>query len=96
MGASEKVAATFYPDNERRAPVQGEGPSQAYADITGSFYKPPGTISWAEHVEVWEAYHARHPNHQTAEIIAERAGFGYREIVNLIGHEPTTWREVLR
>jgi len=64
-----------------RAPVQGE-----------FRVKPPGTIAWWEHVQAWEAYAQKWGNDQSAARIAERHGFGYRELVKLLGHEPTTWR----
>lgn len=65
--------------DHRRAPIQK------------SNGKPAGTIDWAEHVEAWRAYNQRYTNRQTAERIAERAGFGYGEIATLLGHEPLTW-----
>ena len=68
----------------RRALVQGE----ATNDPKG--YKPRGTVAWVEHVEAWEAYHRQHDG-QSAERIHERGGFGYWEITDLLGHEPTTW-----
>jgi hypothetical protein len=46
---------------------------------------PAGTISWAEHLRVWEAYARRYRNGQTAERIAERGGFGHGEILDLTG-----------
>jgi hypothetical protein len=64
---------------ERRAYVQQE------------LDKPAGTIAWSEHEEVWQAYAKRYGNDQSAERIHERLGFGYYEIVDLIGHEPKTW-----
>lgn len=86
------VYLTTEPISERRAPVQGEGVSAKYAELTGDTYYPYGTISWDEHVEVWAAYHKQHPNHQDAEMIAQRGGFSYREIILFTGHEPTTWK----
>ena len=67
-----------------RAPVQ----------MSPKLRKPPGTVSWAEHVEAWEAYAKRHGDQQGAERIAERAGFSYCELVTLLGREPTTWKPV--
>lgn len=64
----------------KRAPVQWE------------FRKrPPGTIAWSEHVEAWTAYATRYGNSQSAERIAERGGFGFDELVILLGREPETW-----
>lgn len=66
---------------ERRAPVQG-------GDQTG---KPPGTVAWWEHEQAWLDYSRRYSG-QSAERIAERGGFGYWELMDHLGHEPTTWR----
>lgn len=75
---------------ERRAPVQGRhliprmrtgAPGEAY-----------GTVSWTEHEEAWRAYAKRYGTDQSAERIAERRGFGYAELTELLGHAPTTWR----
>jgi hypothetical protein len=65
-----------------RAPVQG----------TRRLNKPPGTISWEEHVKAWEAYNAKYGNHQDAERIAQRGGFDYAELLEFLGEEPKTWR----
>jgi len=55
---------------------------------------PDGTVSWAEHVEIWEAYAKRYGREQTAERMAERGGFGYFEAADLLGHEPRTWERI--
>jgi len=60
----------------KRAPVQGN---------------PPGTISWEEHERIWEIYAQKYGRSQSAERIAERAGFGYAEIIYLTGNPPLTW-----
>lgn len=39
----------------------------------------PGTISWAEHLETWKADDAKWCCGQSAERIADRGGFSYRE-----------------
>jgi hypothetical protein len=70
----------------RRAPVQGQRSLGAGQPGYG-----PGTISWAEHLQVWSGYAARYGIRQSAERIAERGGFGYTELVEHLGHEPTTW-----
>jgi hypothetical protein len=70
-----------------RAPVQGE------FDCVPSQRKPYGTVDWAEHQEAWAVYNRRYPgNDQSAQCIAQRGGFGYREITEFLGHEPRTWR----
>lgn len=56
-----------------RAPVQA-GPKG-----------PAGTITWAEHLRVWEAYARRYGKGQSAERIAESGGFGHGEIEMLTG-----------
>jgi hypothetical protein len=52
---------------------------------------PAGTISWEEHEEAWRAYDAKYRCGQSAERIAERAGFSYSELRMFLGHEPRTW-----
>ena len=72
----------------RRAPVQRERWDRER-------HKPgkgPGTITWAEHLEVWSAYAGRHGTGQDAERIAERGGFGYGEAETLLGRPLRTWR----
>lgn len=69
--------------NERRAIVQAE---------FGLFNKPPGTISWKEHLEVYAAYVMKCGNSQSAERIVERGGFGYREAEYLLGRKLHTWQ----
>lgn len=54
--------------------------------------KPAGSISWAEHLEAYAVYAARYGHDQSAKRLAERGGFGWYELVKLLGHEPTTWR----
>lgn len=67
----------------RRAPVQAE---------YGQERRAPGTVAWAEHLEAYEEYAAQFGTNQSAERLAARGGFGYREITTFLGHEPTTWR----
>lgn len=66
----------------RRASVQG-CPSNCYVS---------GTVEWWEHVEAWEAYAERYGMIQSDERINERGGFSYGELVDQLGHKPTTWR----
>jgi hypothetical protein len=72
---------------ERRAPVQG-----SYWLKEGTTGREPGTIEWSEHEAVWKLYHKKWGGDQTAERMAERAGFSYLEIVDLTGHPPKTWK----
>lgn len=64
--------------SERRAPVQSDEGC------------PSGSVAWWEHELAWEDYHRRYPT-QGAETIAQRAGFSYSELVDHLGHRPTTW-----
>lgn len=73
--------------DERRAPVQGDR-----SMAKGQPGREPGTISWEEHVRAWEEYARRYGRDQSAERIAERGGFGYRELTDQLGHAPETWR----
>lgn len=79
-----KHAHLMHAHNTRRAPIQGE------ATNCRRGAKPHGTVTWTEHVQAWTEYH-RHYHEQDAETIARRGGFGYWEITDLLGHEPTTW-----
>lgn len=68
----------------RRAPVQA----------SWRFNRVSGSVSWEEHVEAWMAYAKVFGKSQSAERIAERAGFCYGELVDFLGREPTTWEPV--
>lgn len=83
---SRDINSSFPPIAEKRAPLQGERKG-------GRWVEPPGTIAWEEHLAAFEAYAAIFGREQSAERIAERGGFGWREVCELLGHEPTTWRE---
>jgi hypothetical protein len=67
----------------RRAPVQAS-----------HGVKGPGTVAWHEHLEAWSVYAARYGTRQSAERIAERAGFSWGELVEFLGREPTTWEPI--
>jgi hypothetical protein len=54
--------------------------------------KPCGFVSWEEHLEAYAAYARQYGNLQSAERISERSGFGYWEMTELLGREPTTWQ----
>lgn len=69
----------------KRAPVQGE-----YAGKRGEA-RAAGTVTWEEHLEAYAGYAAKFGSSQSAERLAERAGFGYHEMTDFLGHEPTTW-----
>lgn len=69
-----------------RAPVQGDSRLPK-----GQPGREPGSISWAEHLEAYTDYAKRYGSSQTAERLAERGGFGYRELQDHLGHAPVTW-----
>ncbi len=66
----------------KRAPVQGEH---------GKDRRAAGTVTWEEYLEAYAVYAGRYGTRQSPERLAERMGFGYKEITDLLGHEPTTW-----
>lgn len=68
----------------KRAPVQDDMSGDPRPGGTG-------TISWAEHLAAYAAYARKYGRSQTAERIAERGGFGWRELAVLLEHEPKTW-----
>ena len=70
----------------RRAPVQGDTPR-----IRDDRPRGPGTIAWSEHEQAWAVYAGRYGRDQSAQRIADRGGFGWSEMVELLGHEPATW-----
>lgn len=79
-------------DDERRALVQGDGAywlREGDPRLKGTHV--PGTVAWAEHEKAWLDYNKRFPG-QSAERIAERGGFSFNELVEHLGHKPTTWR----
>lgn len=76
--------------SERRAPVQGD--SWRPPRIPCVPRRPAGTISWEEHLEIYERYAARYGRDQSAERLAQRGGFGYGEATELLGRQPATWR----
>jgi len=51
----------------------------------------PGSVAWSEHLLAWSDYARRYGTSQSAERLAERGGFGYAELTDHLGHEPTTW-----
>ena len=66
----------------RRAPVQKD--SRWPWGAPGSV---PGTIPWSVHLRAWAGYDAAGHGNQSAERIAERGGFSYREVqCALLGH----------
>lgn len=73
----------------RRAPVQGN-----HNIPRGQPGHRPGTITWEEHEQAWQDYAKRYGSGQSAERLAERAGFCYLELTDHLGHAPTTWEPV--
>lgn len=78
---------------ERRVYVQGHGRHYLRKDHPGrtADARPPGTITWSEHVKAWEAYARQYGKQQSAERMAKRGGFDYGELVDLLGRDPETW-----
>lgn len=72
----------------KKAPVQGDRRLSRFARPC---LVPDGWIDWDEHLAVYEVYAKRFGRGQSAERIAERGGFGYREIELLTGKAPVTW-----
>ena len=67
-----------------RVPVQNEATNSRRGG------KPPGSVTWDEHVEAWTEYHRQHWG-QDADTIALRGGFGFWELTDLLGHALETW-----
>ena len=72
--------------DDRRAPIQGE-----YSPDERKHY-PAGSITWEEHLAVWDAYDKKWRCGQSAERVAERCGFGHREAEELLGRPLATFR----
>ncbi len=77
----------------RRAPVQGDFTQVPGGEPGHKRYTAAGTITWAEHLEVWEKYAARYGRSQSAERMAERQGFSKLEAEDLLGRPLATWEE---
>lgn len=73
-----------------RAPVQGYYPGERHQRKPGEPGYGDGSISWEEYLLAHAAY-AR-TSWQSAEQLAQRGGFGWFELVEYLGREPTTWR----
>ena len=88
-------------NEERRAPVQGGFRKEWKSvpeDVLTHLYRgadiPPGTISWADHLRVYDAYARRFGTGQSADRLAERGGFGVAEIVSLgVSGALKSWRQ---
>jgi hypothetical protein len=81
--ALTEPADDHIPD-DRRAPIQGDSDRKRPINA-------PGSISWAEHLEIYEVYASRYGRAQSPERLAERGGFGYNEVVYLTGAPPKTY-----
>lgn len=76
MGGLEDVGYEREAARKRRVPVQRDSNRRV----------PPGTTTWEIHYVAWTNYNLYHYE-QSAERIAQRGGFGYREIqCALAGH----------
>ena len=68
-----------------------DGWKDKYAPVQGN---KCGTITWNEHELAWEKYNARYHGSQNAERIAQRGGFYYSELQDLLGYDPKTWKSL--
>lgn len=84
------VSAVDVCAEERRVPMQGDGPHWIARPPLPTH--PPGTVLWSEHLLIYEAYVAKWGRCQTAERLAERGGFSYFEATELLGRKPESWR----
>lgn len=73
-----------------RGYVNGRAPIQGEASNCRRGPKPRGSVTVEEHEMAWVEYHRQY-SQQSARTIADRGGFGYWEITDLLGHEPKTW-----
>ena len=78
--------------SDRRVPMQGDGRYWMPRDTWPAKTQVPGTVSWEEHCEIWEAYAKKYGRSQTPEVMEKRGGFSYWEAHMLTGHEPRTWK----
>ncbi len=77
---------------ERRVPVQSDGDyNLREGDPRREGANVPGTMTWEEHLEVFEKYAAKYGHAQSAERLAERGGFSKAEAEQLIGRPLRTW-----
>lgn len=83
LGKDGAPAPSSSAEVEHRAPMQSSG---------GRHGRPRGSITWAEHEEIYAAYAARNGTRQSAQLLADRGGFGWSECEQLLGREPRTWR----
>ena len=79
--------------------MQGDGPWElaknapdhpAVRQYRGRIRRP-GTITWEEHLSIYEKYAEKFGRDQSAERLAQRGGFSYEEAFELLGYEPQTW-----
>jgi len=79
--------------HQRRVGVQGDGPWRLPDEHPAKRdTNVPGTITWEEYLTAYSAYSDTYGTMQSAERIIERGGFSYNELVDLLGHEPKTWK----
>lgn len=80
----------FYMVGLRAGAAYGRAPVQGGRGNVGNLH-PPGTIPWETQVAAWESYAAAGHGSQSADRIAERGGFSYREVQCAIaGHYDDT------
>lgn len=70
-----------------KAQIQGEGRRNGSTpdDI------PDGFISWDEHNLAWGEFNRRDRSGLSANEIENMGGFSYRQVAELLGHNPVSW-----
>jgi hypothetical protein len=63
---------------ERRFPIQGE------TDTKNRGRRPPGWVPWGVAELAYKVYVRRYGTDQSLEKLAERGGFGWTELINLL------------
>jgi len=69
------------------AQIQGEG--QRNGRTTDDI--PDGFISWDEHYLAWGVWSKRQRVAHSAEEVERMGGLSYRQVAELLGHNPVTW-----
>jgi hypothetical protein len=77
--------------DERRTNMQGDGAHWNRFQVEDGRAHLPGTVTWSEHLEIWQLYAAKFGTDQSAERMAERGGFAFLEATELLGHAPRSW-----
>lgn len=93
IDAVNKLVADHTPPDEHRERIER-------APVEGDRGRLSGTIAWQEHEEAWAEYAARWTKQgaqgkpPSAADMCLCGGFSYQQLVDLLGHEPKTWRRL--